>query len=319
MKLRPKYWILLIFSFFLTLIHPTIAYAGSSLDEIQQYKITVDVRNDGTLDMDYSIQWKVLDSDSEGPLEWVKIGIPNKHVDEITALTDNIKKIKYYSEYGETFVRIDFDRAYYADEIVSFSFHIHQSYMYCIDDETSEVSYNFTPGWFDEIAVKSLQIKWNETKALRASSDHSADGYYTWNTSLEKGDRYDILVVYPKNAYDFQYDAQQSNVSSSDGMEWLLVVLVVVILFIAFIAFAVKNSNDYHGGFGGGRGGYRRRNTFVSNTGRHSGCVRSSCACACACACAGGGRAGCSIKDFYGTNLQTNALRKIIQKKTRKI
>ena len=36
----------------------------------------------------------------------------------------------------------------------------------------------------------------------------------------------------------------------------------------------------------------------------HSGCA-SSCACACAsscacaCACAGGGRAGCSVKDFY--------------------
>ena len=28
--------------------------------------------------------------------------------------------------------------------------------------------------------------------------------------------------------------------------------------------------------------------------------------CACACACAGGGRAGCSKKDFYGTNLKMN-------------
>lgn len=31
----------------------------------------------------------------------------------------------------------------------------------------------------------------------------------------------------------------------------------------------------------------------------HSSCAHSSCACACACACAGGGRAGCSSKDFY--------------------
>ena len=28
------------------------------------------------------------------------------------------------------------------------------------------------------------------------------------------------------------------------------------------------------------------------------------CACACACACAGSGRAGCSQKDFYRTNLK---------------
>ena len=36
----------------------------------------------------------------------------------------------------------------------------------------------------------------------------------------------------------------------------------------------------------------------------HSSCAHSSCACACACACAGGGRAGCSTKDFYNTKLK---------------
>lgn len=41
---------------------------------------------------------------------------------------------------------------------------------------------------------------------------------------------------------------------------------------------------------------------------RHSSCAHSSCACACACACAGGGRAGCSTKDFYRTNLRLSLL-----------
>nr|MCR5829713.1 zinc ribbon domain-containing protein [Lachnospiraceae bacterium] len=46
----------------------------------------------------------------------------------------------------------------------------------------------------------------------------------------------------------------------------------------------------------------------------HSSCAHSSCACAhscacaCACACAGGGRAGCSTKDFYNTNLKLKQL-----------
>ena len=46
------------------------------------------------------------------------------------------------------------------------------------------------------------------------------------------------------------------------------------------------------------------------------GCVHSSCACAhsscassCACACAGSGRAGCSKKDFYGTNINTKKIK----------
>ena len=43
--------------------------------------------------------------------------------------------------------------------------------------------------------------------------------------------------------------------------------------------------------------------------GRGSG----GCACACACACAGGGRAGCSKKDFYGTKLTTMAIREALK------
>ena len=45
----------------------------------------------------------------------------------------------------------------------------------------------------------------------------------------------------------------------------------------------------------------------------HSSCAHSSCACACACACAGGGRAGCTTKDFYNTNLKLTALAKALE------
>ena len=42
----------------------------------------------------------------------------------------------------------------------------------------------------------------------------------------------------------------------------------------------------------------------------HSSCACdcASCACACACACAGGGRAGCTFKDFYRTGLKLRQL-----------
>ena len=55
------------------------ASASGDLDEILEYAITVDVNEDGTLNMFYHIRWKVLDSTTEGPLEWVQIGVPNKH------------------------------------------------------------------------------------------------------------------------------------------------------------------------------------------------------------------------------------------------
>lgn len=67
--------------------------ASSDLDYINLYEVVVDPRNDGTLDISIHLNWEVLDSTSEGPLEWVKIGIPNKYVDEIEAATNNISKI----------------------------------------------------------------------------------------------------------------------------------------------------------------------------------------------------------------------------------
>ena len=59
------------------------------------------------------------------------------------------------------------------------------------------------------------------------------------------------------------------------------------------------SSSRGSGGFGGGsRGGGFGGGGFGG--GGHCACA-SSCACACACACAGGGRAGCSAKNLYGS------------------
>ena len=60
-----------------------------------------------------------------------------------------------------------------------------------------------------------------------------------------------------------------------------------------------SSSGSGRGGFGGGsRGGGFGGGGFGG--GGHCACA-SSCACACACACAGGGRAGCSAKNLYGS------------------
>lgn len=53
------------------------------------------------------------------------------------------------------------------------------------------------------------------------------------------------------------------------------------------------------------------RTTSTRSSCAHSSCACAhSCACACACACAGGGRAGCSTKDFYNTSLKLSQLKK---------
>ena len=55
--------------------------------------------------------------------------------------------------------------------------------------------------------------------------------------------------------------------------------------------------------------------TPVSTGSRYHG--GHGCACACACACAGGGRAGCSTKDFYNTGLKLRQLE--LKKNSKKV
>ena len=59
-------------------------YAAGPLDEIVDYEIDATVNDDATVTLVYHIEWKVLDSDSEGPLSWVRVGIPNRHYGDRT-------------------------------------------------------------------------------------------------------------------------------------------------------------------------------------------------------------------------------------------
>lgn len=290
------------------------ASAAGPLDEIQDYTITVHMRSDGTMDIRYHIEWKVLDDSSEGPLEWVKIGNPNKHVDEITAISDNIKDISYMAENG-SYIRVDFDRAYYEDEIVSFDYTIHQSYMYIIERDSNICRYSFTPGWFEEIDVKNITIKWSDENVLESTCQKQDDGYLIWQSSLESGERLNASVKYNLDVFTTNENEQYTDDSgekSASGKAGTIFIVVLVVILVVLLIIACFCDDDYHGGFGGGR------STYIRTSHYHSSCARSSCACvsscACACACAGGGRAGCSKKDFYGTGLQTETLKKVLKK-----
>lgn len=273
---------------------------AKDLDEIINYGVSVQMREDGTADMTYHVDWRVLDDKQEGPLEWVKIGIPNKHVDSITALTSNIKKIGYLSD-GGSFVKITFDRKYKAGEVVTFEFSLHQSYLYVLEGDN--VRFSVTPGWFDNIEVKNAVVRWKAEGVTSSNTELSRDGYLFWNTVLHKGERHRAEVIYPRS-YFMQLDENQQATRAQSGSDdddslFSIIAIIVVAVIILFVIKA-SESDHYRGGSGFGGG-----HTVVVHSHTHSsGCVRSSCACAscacaCACACAGGGRAGCSKKDFY--------------------
>ena len=116
------------------------ATEADALDEILEYAITVDVNEDGTLSMYYHLDWKVLDSTSEGPLSWIRVGIPNTHAKSVQAHSDTISKIGFSSDSG-VYVRVDLDRDYYAGEVVSFDFELVQDYMYEMNRFTDGETY----------------------------------------------------------------------------------------------------------------------------------------------------------------------------------
>jgi len=278
--------------------------AAKPLDEIQNYAIKVDMRTDGTMDITYHIEWKVLDDSTEGPLSWVKIGVPNKHVDEITAITSNIKNIKYTSD-GGAYVRIDFDRKYKKNEIIVFEYSIHQSYMYTIEKDNHLLRYSFTPGWFDEIEVKNITIKWNKHNVIESTANRTEDNYLIWEGTLGFGERLNASVKYNLDAFEADEDKQYTEDSDETFWKILFIVIPIVIVVIGVIGYFF---DDYGSGSGYG-GGYHT--TYIHSAGRSScACVSS---CACACACAGGGRAGCSKKDFYGTKLKTDMLDEVLK------
>ncbi|MBR3157821.1 MAG: hypothetical protein IKF14_01835 [Atopobiaceae bacterium] len=216
----------------LALVAPlSTAWAAGDLDEIVDYNISVTANSDATLSMTYHIEWKVLDSTSEGPLTWVRVGIPNEHYNKLEGLSRTVKSIRYDSSGGD-YARIDLDKAYYAGDVVKFDFKLVQDYMYRVTGNPAEkATYEFTPGWFDDVKVDNLEVRWNARDVADVSpSARQDDGYYVWNTSLSKGERFTVSVTYPIDALAF--DAGKSNASS--GRKGSSVVFVAVLSIIGF-------------------------------------------------------------------------------------
>lgn len=307
--MKKKFILLsLLFIIFILLFGISSKAYAADLDEIVNYIVTVEPRmNDGSLDITYEITWKVLDSTTEGPLEWVKIGTPNENFDTPTAISNNIKSIR---KYNGAYVRIDFNQKYYEGEQVTFKYSIHQSYMYKIS--WGKCKYEFTPAWFTDAKVDNITVKWNKDEVKKSNSKKSEDNYLIWNkTAMAKGEKLSVTVEYDKKAFSSLTSSKQRNSDSSSGMGIVIFVIIIVIIIASI------------GGRGGG--GYYRHRGFYGGPGPRyygGGCVRSSCACACAhsscasscaCACAGSGRAGCSRKDFYGTNLSSKKIKNVMK------
>ncbi len=317
--MRKKYIILFAFIIFLSI---GLKCFAADLDEITNYEVVVEPRmNDGSLDITYQITWKVLDSTTEGPLEWVQIGTPNSNFDNPIALTKNIKSI---TPYNGSYVKVVFNRKYYAGEQVTFKYKIHQSYMYKIS--LGKCKYSFTPAWFTNARIDKMTVKWNMDEVKSSNAKSKEDNYLVWTkTNMAKGEKIKINVKYNKNAFGYLSEyKQRKNIMNSNPYSSFIIICILI--FILSISISLLGGSYYwHSGFYGGYYGGHYGRHYGGHYGHDRGCVRSSCACAssscassscassCACACAGSGRAGCSRKDFYGTKINKTKLKRALK------
>ena len=332
------------------------------MDYIRSYVVTVDPREDGSVDITYDIDWQVIDGDKTDYLSWVKIGLANSSVDELTPLTDTISDLQYTSD-GGSYAKVVFRHRYYAPDVAAanggggsgqFSFSGPQSHLFTKNDDGT-ANFAFAPGWFDDLSVENMQVRWHNYDGFVADNTGVDGDYLTWDFgAMGHGQQAMVHVTVPvTNAAAFDPGAAMTTDDYDSGEDLdeiigMLVTLVVVLLAIAIIIIAIASqSPEWGGGFGSGidpddwfwytngvhtircarsapppsgyhrtdpppefrAGGGKTRGGGVSrHHSNHSGCA-SSCACACAsscacaCACAGGGRAGCSVKDFYTVKL----------------
>ena len=297
--------------------------ASNNLDYIRDYTITVDPYfTDGSMEITYDITWEVLDSESEGPLEWVKIGIANASVEEIKPLTDNIKKCSYYDNNGE-YVRVDFKDSYEAGEVVHFSFKIRQHRLYTANSEHR--IYSFTPGWFNEIEIGQINVYWSKEKIYNYSGSTNlnvladSEEYYHFSAdNLAEGQKINVIMTYEASSFEVEDNGVLTY--AANKFYYPLIIILVVILFLIFTIFnkSKLTKTDLYDSTSGMGSIHNSHHMYIHSSSGHGGGHGgggSGCACACACACAGGGRAGCSKKDFYGTKLETNKMRQIICEK----
>lgn len=323
--------ILLALSFILCLFTLT-SCDEKPIDKIESYKIIVSLNDDGSLNMSYHIDWRIVEDAGEA-LTWVEIGIPNKHIKNIK-YSGNVKDA-YYSDNEGDFMYCELDRKYYEGDLVNISFSFTEIYMYTFDEEY--IYYEFVPGWFDEIMVDNITILWNQTDVISANTQNKENGHYKWSYSLAYGESIKVNVKYNISACPNLVKEGPKEDNTATYIIIAIIAIAIVIFIISIIAYSISRHSSYYTyrGFSGSRyyrsnrlwyhryyHGYNRKGKtikdprIVNSKGGSSFGGGRSCACACACACAGGGRAGCARKDFYNPNLSIKKLVNVLKEDT---
>ena len=250
----------------LVLLLPCLAVTAyaKDYDEIVNYDITAAPNvDDGSVTFTAAFDWKALETLPHG--EKLKIGIPNGSLRDEQALTDNIERLNYDNSYMYVYM----DQAYSAGSTFHFAFSWVQEYMYQLNGDGS-VTYDYTPGWFDEARVDRMTLTWLDPAGLTGKLDFSADSSSRWTFSgatasgadLPHGEQVHVTAYYStwpvalseENSSQFLPDDGQGSVEWEDEDDefdaFLALVVFVVVMWVVISILISLSRSSYRGGFG---------------------------------------------------------------------
>ena len=323
-----KWFLSLGLLFALATLLPSSAKADQP-DVIGQYTVHVMPQDDGTLVMEYRFSNYCATTDFPIDQTYLQVGVPNRNFDLVDwgpkSAPDSQTKVWVTSArslQGVTSqVQLNFNKQPLVGECWELYFTIKQSQM-AYGQGSDEVTFQFTPGWFDFAKINALTVTWDlpSDQSLLHKVDPAAtsgQNQAVWTeTNLAPNQKFTVTITYAKLALpslvampESQPNPPSSSASQDNSAFLCWIVLAVILLVIAARVFRLWGSDGgygsgwggaFYGGSGGGLlgsgGGSRSGGGGGGFAGRGSSCACASCACACA--CAGGGRAGCTRKGF---------------------
>ena len=178
---------------------------AAGTDEIKNYAIDILPQEDGSLVNTYAINWCVI-SNSAGPLTWFTVGMPTEQY-QIVSFSGDVSSVMPDNAGFDYKIRVILPRDVNAGECINVTVQVHQYGLANLDKTTNEITFQFTPGWFDEIPVDHLQVTWHlpsdatQMKSIDPQPSTQDGSQAVWESDLQPGEKFPISVVYDKAAF----------------------------------------------------------------------------------------------------------------------
>ena len=289
-----------------------LVIADTGTYKLLNYKVKLTPKSDGLVTIEYYQKWSV----ESGSIPWITVGVPNGNFSIVAESSKGaIKNIAPENSGGWSGVKIDLDKDYQPGETFEVWFTIEQNNLFYADETNYKM--DFTPGWYDNAFIDNMEVEvffFASMDSVAASPEtfEKQDQSIIWKKGLGKGERFEILVSFPKNLFptEIPQESLKQTTDLSGGTILVIVILAIIILVVLlfFLSLLSDGSGGSYGGGGsiffGGSGGDDDGGISSGGGGgfggRSSSCDCACVSCACACACAGGGAAGCDRKlDFH--------------------